>query len=475
MIRHFFLDKTNTIINNTKRNMGLNPILSVSYGANIMRGLIHFDINEIKALIEDKTFANIEKLHFTLKMTNCFSVAGNVYNADFIENKHKRASSFELILFKLPCDFDAGRGFDLVNDFWFENDKNISYDGSSWYFSKTLIPWIDYNTQYDPEKDKGGIYSQEHLEAEYNKFKEGKESIIVGSQYFDFGNENLSIDITSYVLNAIKTNKNYGLCLAFAPHYENNVSEILENVNFFTDHTNTFFHPFVETIYEEYIDDNRNNFTNSLNDKLYLTVYNDGILTNLDNIPTCFINDIEVEVKQASKGVYYAINYASKDSIYEDTVCYDKWSKMSLNGENIDDVELEFFVNKKNKRINIGNTNKIEIVPSIYGINDGEDINQNEIREVIVDFKEKYSNENHFLLSKCEYRLYVKDGDREIDVIEYQPIETINSMNFINIYTMDLLPNKYYLDIKIYNGREKRTFKNVLYFNIVNNVSNRIQ
>ena len=30
-------------------------------------------------------------------------------------------------------------------------------------------------------------------------------------------------------------------------------------------------------------------------------------------------------------------------------------------------------------------------------------------------------------------------------------------------------------DIKIYNGREKRTFKNVLYFNIVNNVSNRIQ
>ena len=79
------------------------------------------------------------------------------------------------------------------------------------------------------------------------------------------------------------------------------------------------------------------------------------------------------------------------------------------------------------------------------------------------------------MLSKCEYRLYVKDGDREIDVIEYQPIETIDSMNFINIYTMDLLPNKYYLDIKIYNGREKRTFKNVLYFNIVNNVSNRIQ
>ena len=76
MIRHFFLDKTNTIIKDSWQNTGLNPILHIGYGNNIMRGLIHFDINEIKTLIDDKTFANIDKLQFNLKMTNCFSVAG---------------------------------------------------------------------------------------------------------------------------------------------------------------------------------------------------------------------------------------------------------------------------------------------------------------------------------------------------------------------------------------------------------------
>ena len=59
MIRHFFLDKTNTIIENSKHNTGLNPVLSLSYGNGIMRGLIHFGIQEIKEMIEDKTFAHI--------------------------------------------------------------------------------------------------------------------------------------------------------------------------------------------------------------------------------------------------------------------------------------------------------------------------------------------------------------------------------------------------------------------------------
>ena len=48
MIRHFFLDKTNTIIEDTTKNVGLNPILSIGYGKFLMRGLIHFDLNEIK-------------------------------------------------------------------------------------------------------------------------------------------------------------------------------------------------------------------------------------------------------------------------------------------------------------------------------------------------------------------------------------------------------------------------------------------
>jgi len=465
-------------MNNTWRNTGLNPILRIGYGSNIMRGLIHFNINDIKKLIDDKTFANIDKLHFNLKMVNCFTVAENNFENEFVRNdKAKRASSFELILFKLPCEFDAGRGYDFTNDFWPENNKCITTDGSSWFVSKTAIPWLKYDEEYDPEKDKGGIYSLEYIESEYEKFKIGDNSIVIASQSFDFGNENLYMDITSYVLEAIKLNKNYGLCLAFAPFYEKIETNNLECVNFFTDHTNTFFHPFVEAVYEEYINDNRSNFTNSSNDKLYLSVYNDGIPTNLDNIPSCFINDTEVKVKQATKGVYYALNSKINTNNIEESISYDRWSKMSINNETIDDVEMQFYVNKKYKRLSIGNINKtkIDLIPTIYGINDNEDVNIGDIREINVEFIEKFSAEKSYLINNAEYRLYVKDGNREIDVIEYQPIELYNNVNFFNIYTMDLIPNKYYIDIKVLNGRENKIFKNVVRFNVVNNVTDRYQ
>ena len=84
MIRHFFLDKTNSIINKSEQNLGLNPILHVSYGGTLMRSLIHFDIENIKQLIDDKTFANVDKLRFTLKMTNCFSVDNSPYEKSLI-------------------------------------------------------------------------------------------------------------------------------------------------------------------------------------------------------------------------------------------------------------------------------------------------------------------------------------------------------------------------------------------------------
>ena len=47
--------------------------------------------------------------------------------------------------------------------------------------------------------------------------------------------------------------------------------------------------------------------------------------------------------------------------------------------------------------------------------------------------------------------------------------------NFFNIYTMDLIPNKYYIDIQISNSHETRIFKNVLQFNIKDNITEHYQ
>lgn len=481
MIRHFFLDKTNTIIEGKRQNFGLNPILSIGYGNGLTRGLLHFDIEPIRCLIEDKTFADLTKLKFTLKMTNCFSVAGVPYEKELIRGdlkNGKRASSCDLMLFELPCEFDEGRGFDFMNDFWVHDSKSFSIEGSTWYGPKTMIPWSpSYIENYDYKKDPGGIYTLDFLQSELDKYEEGKDSIIIGTQHFDFGDENLCIDITKYVMKCLENGYNNGLCLSFTPFYENKIREEMHYIDFFNDNTNTFFHPYVEAFYENQIIDNRDSFVLGKRNHLYLYVYDEGLPTNLDNIPKCTIEGIEFEVKQASKGVYYAIIPPNSMDMEEDAIYYDMWSEIVLNGTQIDDVEMEFVPHKLNKYITVGNLSNIKktIKPYICGINDGEDVSRGEIKEINVEFKEMYSSDKIEIVTSAEYRLYIKDGNREIDVINFHPIEKGFLNNFFMLYTDDLIPNEYFIDVRVFSGREKSVFKNVLKFNIVSNVTERYQ
>lgn len=539
MIRHFFLDKTNTIIEGSTQNVGLNPILSIGYGKFIMRGLIHFDLDEIRRLIEDKTFADVNKLKFTLKMTNCFSV-DNVpyekkYHMTFGESMN-RASSVSAILFKLPCNFDMGRGYDFRDDFFVVNKNSNFDDASNWYFAKKMIPWeyerdkfdlddvnlnVKTKTYFDRKKldmfakemfsvsetiqsgdydiDEisaelnelsngiienqnslhGGIYDQDVLEDEYNKYILGEDSIIVGSQDFDFGNENLSIDITNYVIDCINYDiNNYGLCLSFTPLIERIGSDDEEfGINFFTDHTNTFFHPYIECEYCETIQDDRESFVVGRSNRLYLYVSDDGIPVNLDKLPICEANEEECEVKQATKGVYYAVVQAPSYRFEPASIYYDKWSEIVLNGVEIEDVELEFSTRPLAHKLVIGSesNNKNSLVPFLSGINDNENINKGEVRTVVVEFREKFSTDKRELTSRAEYRLYVKDGNRELDVIKYHPIEKSFLNNFFNIYSTDLIPQTYYVDIRVADRTELRYFKNVLKFNVISNITERYE
>lgn len=482
MIRHFFLDKTNSIIKKSEQNIGMNPILQLSYGASIMKGLIHFDMSEIKKLIEDKTFANIDKITATLKMTNCFSVdtfAPDKQLIRGIDNTTIRASSFDLMLYKLPCHFDAGRGYDYNSDMWIENGRNNYKDGSNWYCCKTGILWNGDIKPYSLKDVNGDIYENNIIKEEYQKYIDGKDSIIIGTQHFDFGNENLSIDITKYVLDNLNTlnDNNYGLCLSFTPLYEELESEVNNYVGFFTDNTNTFFHPYIEIKYNEYIFDDRESFINGHNNKLYLYVSNDGIPTNLDVIPKCSIGETNVTVKQATKGVYYAVITPLESNVGDESICYDMWSEIALNGVKMDDVEMEFVSNNNSKKINIGNNSnyKHNVVPTFYGINDDESITIGEIREITIDFREKFSTDKKVLIDSAKYRLYVKDGNREYNVLDYQPIEKSFLNNFFIIYTSDLIPNQYYVDVEVKIGREIKYYREALRFKIISNITERYQ
>ena len=82
-----------------------------------------------------------------------------------------------------------------------------------------------------------------------------------------------------------------------------------------------------------------------------------------------------------------------------------------------------------------------------------------------MDFREKYMTHKKVLIDSAEYRLYVKDGNREFEVIPYHPIEKTFLNNFFMIYTEDLIPNQYYVDIKVNLGRETKFYKKINSFN----------
>lgn len=494
MIRHFFLDKTNTIIENNRKNLGLNPILQIAYGNGLMRGLLHFDVNEISELIKDKTFADVSKLTFKLKMTNCMGVDGVPYEKGLIRgetNKAVRAGSFDLMLYKLPVDFDAGRGFDFITDFWIHDNSSYSENGSNWFFAKNGITWpiddgkidladetLDWDlVKYHKIDLTGGIFENSYLIEQFNKYINGEESIVVGVQHFDFGNENLSIDITDYVLDCINTGVNHGLCLSFSPLYENIETDVQQYVGFFTDHTNTFFHPYVEATYCDFVFDNRENFTIGIDNNLCLYVSNDGIPVNLDEIPTCVINEAEFDVKQITKGVYSAHIGANTLELNQDSIYYDIWSNLALNGVKLDDVELEFATNKQTRKISIGSGSDVKktLVPSIYGINMDEGVHRGEIREVSVDFREEFTQSVKELISSCKYTLYTEDGNRVIEVLPYQPIEQHFLNNFFMIYTQDLIPGEYFVDIEVVCGRETKYYKKILRFKVLSDVTERYE
>ena len=118
---------------------------------------------------------------------------------------------------------------------------------------------------------------------------------------------------------------------------------------------------------------------------------------------------------------------------------------------------------------------KNDVVPSFEGINNGEKINRGEVREVVVDFRKKYTTDKKELIDGGEYRLYVMDGTREVEVFDYQPIEKAFLNNFFVIHTEDLVPNEYFIDVKVKIGRETKYYKRAIRFDIVSDVTERYE
>jgi hypothetical protein len=546
MVYKSFIDKFVTIISGSKTNTGLNPISTLVYGYNgiVSRSLLYFSLDGLKKQIEDGLMVDKSKMKHTLHITNAgsidFTQVHDKRTSDINNNETVRATSFDLIFFLIPKPFDRGKGFDYSKNYFnidFYSKKAIdatrlhSEDGCNWFQRMNGLPWDngekdeldndireqiieDYLQEHDVEsvddltdeqkkeleqiledarepKYAPGVYSNEKLSKEYDKFSAGEESIVIGRQHFDVGNENINLDITNVVNKMLDGDiENNGIGIAFSPLLEITESKYENFYSQLTDKTNTFFEPFVETRYDDVVSDDRSNFVLGKRNRLYLYCTVGDHLEDLSLNPTVTIRNGDGEIirdatgremtwimsKRQAKGIYYIDFKLSRSDFEPDTMLYDTWTNIQYQGTLLDDVELDFVIKQSSNFFNIGNslsTTDITFNPVIYGIKEREQIKRGDIRKLVIQAKPSYTNNTAQLIDTMDLRLYVKDGTREIDVFEWDRVNKANLENFYMVDTNILIPQRYFVDIRIKYGMNSIIHHDVLSFDIVDDLNNK--
>lgn len=326
-----------------------------------------------------------------------------------------------------------------------------------------------------PEEAEG-IYSTELLSEHLALFEEGKPSIVIGKQHFDIGCENISVDITDTFNRFITGDlENHGIGIAFAPEFEEMELDIENYVGILTNRTNSFFEPYIETIYTESVLDDRQNFVLGKENRLYLYANIGDNLVNLDQLPTCSINGTEYEVKQGGKGMYYITVTLPQNAFSAPTILYDTWDGLLYQGKYLSPVELEFTTRPASSFFQLGYNipEKGAFTPSVYGINDSEHIKRGDVRKVCFTFKKDYTRNTAVLVDDVEVRFYVMDGTAQVNVTPYLRAERAFNDTYVMVDTSILIPNTYYMDVRIKYGMEMIEHHDVLHFTIVNEENNR--
>lgn len=460
MIIRTFFSKTNTIAKNDYTNTGRNPIAQIFYGGpagenTYSRFLFDFDKSRLINYYSDGTFVDLTKLKHTLKITNTASFDTNLLNGTF--QTYNRTSSFDLIVFKINQAWDEGVGYDYTNRSNIAlGDTAISTQPSNWIYAQTGIYW-----------DGGpGVYSA------------SPSTIIVGTQHFDAGNENIEIDISDYMNGILTGDTSYGLGIAYSYPFELTSNINIEYVGFFTRHTQTFYEPYIETRYENYIQDDRNNFFLDKPNKLYLYVNLGGNPANLDANPEVTVYDNAGSIYSAyttsavthvTKGVYSIDLLLPTSDFSEGMLLEDHWSNIVINGSSRPDAKLAFELMSSGDYYGAGDNSDLpkKTAVTVSGIYNGERIKRGDIRKVIVNTRIPYTIDQTQTITGCQYRIYVTEGKNEVTVIDFEPLEMTNNYSYFLLDTQSLIPNDYYLDVLVTSNLEVTTNANVIKFTIV--------
>jgi hypothetical protein len=492
-----YINKNNTIISNSFVNTGRNPVIELNFGASDLIvpnfGFTRFIFDLDLSLLEENISSGVistgctSAMTHTLQMTNTSSFDNELLNS-FMSNERRRATSFDLILWRIPKFsgttgipqlWDEGVGYDY-NDFniaqnsanggisplTYVDSRAYSTRPSNWYQTTTLSGW-----------SQNGIY---------NNKNEGVVNYsgltIVARQHFELGNEDLNMDMTDEI-NGILNGSITGVTgwgISYLPQIEN-ITGLTESysVAFFSRHTQTFYQPYLLTNYNDLITDDRNLFLKNQENKLFLYVYQNGDFANLDSDPFVRIEDrngvaitgmASLTTCLKTKGVYEVTVPNGFSNSPTPCLFYDVWSGLTINGQSVPNVTNQFTLQPYTSGIQIGSVSKEPEIFGFdfYGILQNEKILNTDIRKVGVTIKKAYTGQVLLLDVSGFYRVYVMEGTTEVLVQDWTPLNRTPNEYYFIFDMRDKIPNQYFVDIQVNTSGEKDTYKRQLTFSIVN-------
>jgi hypothetical protein len=446
-----YFSKNNTIIKGTSTNTAKNPVTQIYYGSSFSKYLFQIDFSGLKAKITNGDLVIDNSTKHYLNMTNC--VFGDPsFLGQNTTTGMQRATSFDLIIFEIPEFWDEGVGFDYTNGGFDYTTGNNTYDvrPSNWFYKDTLHQWTS-----------NGVY--------------GTDPVIVATAHFDNGNENLKADISNYVNGILSGNTNNGLGIAFAVEYQDLVSEIDKSIAFFSKYTQTFYEPFVETVIDDRIVDNRYDFTEKLQQNLLLYVTQGSEFVDLDNIPSVDILDSsksvitsldDIQATKLRKGVYQVTFGISGMTCNGKSFFYDTWKNLSIGGIALDNVTQRFIAKPITNKFLIGQnpTDTQRYAIQYYGIRQSESMKSGEHRKIVITFK-SIDNPIPMVMNEVYYKIYVKEGLTQVIVHDWTLMDSTNENSFF-LDTSIYIPREYFMEIKARVNGEEILYHNTLKYSI---------
>lgn len=465
-----YFNKNNTIISNSSINTGRNPISELYCGDKISRFLFYVDFTYINQMVQNKqiNLSDVNTKHI-LKIINTsnFDVTQQLnINNDITLGDGYRTSSCDIELRPMTQFWDEGNGYDYEKSFLLGDDA-YNVEPSNWSKATNLVNF-----------DNPGAVNNDY---------------IIGSQHLDHGNENIEIDITDFVNKLLTTGftttvyrgNNFGsytgdytdyggFILKYSDASETVFSGLVKTIGFFTKSTNTFFEPYIETRFNDVIKDDRVNFYIRKDNELFLYSNIGGSLKNLDELPTCKIGGDDFTVEQVTIGTYKITVSADYSSNHFNTfVKYqDIWDNIIYNGITLAPVTLSFVPLERTSYYQIG-SNVIEPIRygvTMSGIKFGETLTQGEIKKINVTLKKAYTLNDYDFVNDLYYKLYVKQGNNIVEIYDWQPISKSYDTHFMYLDTSWLIPQTYYVDLKVVLAGEVNIYNEQLKFTIKNKI-----